>query len=64
MFSQNDAPLPRFTTCCHLADDLRSKEGGKIACGKSRFKTLSVGEDPARYHVARTVDDMMKAVGA
>lgn len=41
-----------------FADDLRSKEGAKIKCGQAHFKALAVGEDPARYVVARSLDDV------
>ena len=40
-------------------DDLRGKEGGKIECGKAHFKALAVGEDPARYRVATTLDEAL-----
>jgi len=42
-----------------FAEDLRDKESGKIECGKVHFKELAVGENPAKYVVARTVDDLM-----
>lgn len=42
-----------------FADELRDKEWGKINCGKAHFLAQSVGESPARYVVARTVDDML-----
>jgi type III restriction enzyme len=42
-----------------FAEDLRDKESGKIQCGKVHFKSLAVGENPAKYVVARTVDDLM-----
>ena len=42
-----------------FADDLRDRESGKIKCGEAHFKALSVGENPARYEVARTVADLM-----
>lgn len=41
-------------------DDLRHKEGAKIACGKEHFAVLAEGENPARYIHATSVDDMMK----
>lgn len=46
-----------------FAADLREMEHGKIACGKAHFAALSDGESPARFMQARTVDDVMKAVG-
>ncbi|MCE8039761.1 DEAD/DEAH box helicase family protein [Halomonas sp. MCCC 1A11062] len=42
-----------------FADDLRHKEGAKIACGKAHFQALAVGENPTRYIVARSVDDVL-----
>ena len=44
-----------------FTEDLRGKEGAKIECGKAHFKALQVGEAPAHYVVARTVDDLMAA---
>jgi len=41
-----------------FADDLRDQERAKIACGKAHFEALEVQEAPARYLVARTVDDV------
>jgi type III restriction enzyme len=41
-----------------FADDVREKEHAKIECGKAHFKALAVGENPARYRVARSVDDI------
>jgi type III restriction enzyme len=43
-----------------FTDDLRDKESAKIKCGEAHFKALQVGEAPARYVVARTIDDLMK----
>jgi type III restriction enzyme len=40
-------------------DDLGDKESAKIKCGKVHFKALEVRETPARYVVARTVDDII-----
>ncbi len=40
-------------------DDLRDKESAKIECGKAHFNALKVGESPAEYIVARTVDDVL-----
>ncbi len=42
-----------------FTDDLRNKERAKIACGKAHFQALAVGENPARYVVARSVDDVL-----
>ncbi len=40
-------------------DDLRYIEAGKIACGKVHFGVLASGSNPARYIMARNVDDLM-----
>jgi type III restriction enzyme len=45
-----------------FTDDLRSKEGAKIRCGEAHFKALAVGEDPAKYVVARSLDDVISHV--
>lgn len=42
-----------------FTDDLRDKEGAKIACGKAHFKALAVGEKPAEFITARNIDDLM-----
>ncbi|CAI8859577.1 type III restriction-modification system endonuclease [Methylocaldum szegediense] len=42
-----------------FTDDLGDKESAKIECGKAHFKALEVRETPARYVVARTVDDIV-----
>ena len=41
-------------------DDLRHIEGAKIKCGEKHFKELAVGQNPARYIKAASVDDMMR----
>jgi len=41
-----------------FADDLRENESAKIACGKAHFEALAVGETPAQYVVARSLDDL------
>ena len=41
-----------------FTDDLRNKENAKIECGKAHFKALAVGENPARYVVARNLSDV------
>ena len=45
-----------------FTDDLRNKESAKIECGKAHFQALAVGENPARYVVARSVGDLMVEV--
>ena len=42
-------------------DDLRDKEKAKNECGRAHFKALAVRESPARYIVARTVDDVLSS---
>ncbi|MGD9851066.1 MAG: type III restriction-modification system endonuclease [Nitrospirales bacterium] len=42
-----------------FTDDLRDKESAKIECGKAHFKALEIGENPARYMVARTLNDVL-----
>jgi type III restriction enzyme len=42
-----------------FTDDLRDKESAKIECGKAHFAALAVGEAPARYVVARSLDDVL-----
>ena len=44
-----------------FTDDLRDKEEAKIECGRAHFKALAVRESPARYTVARTVDDVFSS---
>lgn len=39
-------------------DELRDRESAKIACGKAHFNSLSNGENPARFIVARQVNDL------
>ncbi len=43
-------------------DDLRHKEGAKIACGKEHFAVLADQDNPAKYIQATSVDDMLKRV--
>ena len=42
-----------------FADDLREKEHAKIECGKAHFQALGVREAPAKYVVARSLDDVL-----
>ena len=41
-------------------DDLRQIEGAKIKCGEKHFAELAVGQNPAQYIKATSVDDMMR----
>ena len=45
-----------------FTDDLRDKESAKIECGKAHFAALGVGENPARYLVATSLGDVLKAI--
>jgi type III restriction enzyme len=42
-----------------FSGDLRDKESDKIRCGKAHFQALRVGENPATYQVARSLDDVL-----
>ncbi|MFN0222635.1 type III restriction-modification system endonuclease [Paenibacillus sp. KR2-11] len=42
-----------------FADDLRDREGAKIACGREHYKALDVKESPVQYVVARDLDDLL-----
>ena len=42
-----------------FTDDFRYKEGAKIKCGEVHFEALAVDDNPARFIVARNVDDML-----
>ena len=44
--------------------DLRITEGAKIECGKAHFNALRVGESPARYEVATSVDELLATISA
>ena len=46
-----------------LLGDLRPTEAAKIECGKAHFRALEIGEDPARYEVATSVDDLLAGIG-
>jgi type III restriction enzyme len=45
-----------------FTDDLRDKESAKIECGKAHFAALGVGENPARYLVATSFQDVLKTL--
>lgn len=40
-------------------DELREREKAKVACGEAHFKALAIGENPARFVKASTVEDML-----
>jgi type III restriction enzyme len=47
-----------------LTEGLRDVEIKKIGCGMAHFKALAVGDCPASYLVARTLDDVFKSVSS
>ena len=47
-----------------LDSDLRGAEQAKIKCGRAHFDALRVGESPARYKVATSVDEVLAGIGA
>ena len=44
--------------------DLHISEGAKIECGMAHFSALRVGDSPARYEVATSVDSLLATVDA
>ena len=42
-----------------FAEETRERENAKIKCGEVHFEALAVGENPARYIKAITVDDLL-----
>lgn len=44
-----------------FADALRSSEAAKIVCGEAHFKSLAVGENPARFVKATELGDVLAA---
>ena len=47
-----------------FAGDLRGTESARIKCGKAHFEALGVAEPPARYEVARNLDDLFAGIGS
>ena len=45
-------------------EDLRSTEAAKIKCGKEHFNALKMGESPARYEVATSVEGLLSSIGS
>lgn len=45
-----------------FTDDLRDTERGKIECGRAHFAALAVDDQPAKYLVARSLDDVLGSV--
>ncbi|SAL14273.1 type III restriction system endonuclease [Caballeronia cordobensis] len=65
LFDQDGAQRLYFvveTKSSLFADDLRSKEEAKIECGKAHFAALDQGENPARYVVAASFGDVLRAM--
>ena len=52
------------TKATTLLDDLRLTEAAKIECGKAHFRALELREDPARYKVATSVDELLAGIGS
>jgi type III restriction enzyme len=42
-----------------FVDELGDQESKKIECGRAHFKALAVGESPAKYVVATSVDEVL-----
>jgi type III restriction enzyme len=42
-----------------FVDELRDRESKKIECGRAHFKALAVGDSPAKYVVATSVDEVL-----
>ena len=40
-------------------DDLRDKERAKVKCGEAHFAALTVGESPAKYIRAHSVEEIL-----
>ena len=45
-----------------LLDGLRMTEAAKIACGKAHFEALEVRDEPAKYRVATSVEELLAGV--
>ena len=50
------------TKASTLLGDLRSDEYAKIECGRAHFNALRVGESPARYDVAASVNELLAGI--
>ena len=65
LFDQHGAQRLYFvveTKSSLFTDDLRSKEDAKIQCGEAHFAALAGQENPARYLVATSFGDVLKAM--
>ena len=47
-----------------FSSDYRGTESAKIECGKAHFNALKVGETPARYAVATSIEELLAGIGA
>jgi type III restriction enzyme len=45
-----------------FTDDLRDKESAKIECGKAHFRAIATVDNPARYLVATSLQDVLNAI--
>ena len=45
-----------------LLDSLRRTEAAKIVCGKAHFEALEVRDEPAKYRVAASVEELLAGV--
>ena len=45
-----------------LLDSLRLSETAKIACGKAHFEALEVRDEPAKYRVATSVEELLAGI--
>ena len=45
-----------------LLDSLRMTEAAKIACGKAHFQALEVRDEPAKYRVVTSVEELLAGV--
>ena len=45
-----------------FGSDLRGAEKDRIRCGEAHFSALMVGEAPAKYRIARSVDDLLAGI--
>jgi len=50
------------TKASTFVDDLRFTEAAKIECGKAHFKALQIGDTPARYEVATSVNELLAGI--
>ena len=51
-------------TIVYKSQNIRSTEAAKIKCGKEHFNALKMGESPARYEVATSVEGLLSTIGS